>query len=117
MRACVTYLIGGVHGQTARAGDEISSLQESQGVLKALLAVAGENLRVRGEQNSAESDHVVFAHLYARPGYLNLGGGSESPVSLTFPNLEDGENVVVLWADVAVTTERRHGDSVGVQHW
>ena len=36
---------------------------------------------------------------------------------MTFPNLEDGENVVVLWADVAVTTERGHGDSVGVQHW
>ena len=36
---------------------------------------------------------------------------------MTFSNLEDGENVVVLWADVAVTTERGHGDSVGVQHW
>ena len=74
MRACVTYLIGGVHGQTARAGDEISSLQESQGVLKALLAVAGENLRVRGDEDSTEADHVVFTHLYAGPGYLDLWG-------------------------------------------
>ena len=31
-------------------------------------------------------------------------------------HLEDGEDVVVLGADVAVTTERRHRHGVGVQH-
>ena len=33
-----------------------------------------------------------------------------------FGHLKHGENVVVLRADVAVTTERRHSDRVGVQH-
>ena len=35
---------------------------------------------------------------------------------LIFPHLEDGQHVVVLRADVAVATEWRHGDGVGVQH-
>ena len=37
-------------------------------------------------------------------------------VSLTFPYLQDSENVVILRTDVAVTAERRHSDSVGIQH-
>ena len=69
-----TYLISGVHRQAPGAGDQISPLEEPQSVLESLLAVAGENLGVRGDEDSAEADHVVFAHLYAGPGYLDLRG-------------------------------------------
>ena len=37
-------------------------------------------------------------------------------VRLIVAHLEDGENVVVLRTDVAVTTEGRHRHGVGVQH-
>ena len=114
-----TYLISGVHSQTAGAGDQISPLEKPQGVLESLLAVARENLRVGRDENSTEPDHVVFTHLYTGPGYLDLRGSKVSEVGAgtdVLSHLEDGEDVVVLGADVAVTTERRHRHGVGVQH-
>ena len=69
-----TYLISGVHSQTTGAGDQISPLEKPQSVLESLLAVARQNLRVGGDEDSTEADHVVFTHLYAGPGYLDLRG-------------------------------------------
>ena len=68
-------MIGGVHSQAAGAGDKIPPLQEPQSVLEALLTIFGENLGVRREENSAETDHVVLAHLYTSACYLDLTEG------------------------------------------
>lgn len=58
------------------------------------------HLRVWRQQHPAHPDEVVLAHLDAGAGHLDL---------------QHGQDVVVLGADVAVPAEGRHGDGVLVQ--
>lgn len=88
-------LVGGVHGQAPGAGNEVAPLEEAETILETLFAVSGEHLRVGRHEDPAQPNEVVFAHLDAGARHLDL---------------EDGQDVVILGADVRVAAEWGHGN-------
>lgn len=99
-RPLLLNLVCGVHCQAPGAGDQVAPLEEAETVLKALFAVSGEHLRVGGQEDPAQPDEVVLAHLDAGARYLDL---------------EHREDVVILGADVRVAAEGGHGHCLHIE--
>lgn len=88
-----------LHGQTAIAIDEVVTVEESQGVVEALLAHIAQNDGVGREENPGEAIHVLSRELDAGVGEVHveqLGGK-------------------ISRADIALAAEGRDGDGVLVE--
>lgn len=64
-----------LHGQTARAADQIVAMQELQRIVEALLTDVGQLLRLARHQNASQTAHILHRHLDAGVGEVELKNG------------------------------------------